>query len=265
VKLIRRGKRAGKKAEPPEPTTAFARVFLLSPANSSGLRSALLTRPQASFALALELKSETGATLADAFTFTSGLYFRGKRRYAERFAAPPPGVPAACVITPGQGLLPLDVRIKREDLLAFAQVPIDVHDRRYREPLVRDARLLLDHLGPQGRVVLLGSVASAKYTSILLEVFGDRLLFPPSFVGRGDMSRGGLLLRCARSGEELEYAPVLGAVVHGPRPPKLPRLHRDAYANDPKLAGVQGPKPERPRPSTSPGSPRSRRPGRSDR
>ena len=35
------------------------------------------------------------------------------------------------------------------------------------------------------------------------------------------MSRGGLLLRCARSGEELTYLPVQGAVRHGPRPPKL--------------------------------------------
>jgi hypothetical protein len=35
------------------------------------------------------------------------------------------------------------------------------------------------------------------------------------------MSRGGLLLRCARAGEELTYVPVQGAVRHGPRPPKL--------------------------------------------
>jgi hypothetical protein len=77
-----------------------------------------------------------------------------------------------------------------------------------------------------GEVVLLGSVASAKYVDPLLSVFGQRLSFPPTFVGRGDMSRGGLLLRCVRSGEELEYAPVDGAVRHGPRPPRLPRLPR---------------------------------------
>jgi len=35
------------------------------------------------------------------------------------------------------------------------------------------------------------------------------------------MSRGGLLLRCMRAGEELEYVPVEGAIRHGPRPPKL--------------------------------------------
>jgi hypothetical protein len=35
------------------------------------------------------------------------------------------------------------------------------------------------------------------------------------------MSRGGLLLRCVRDRRELEYVPVLGAVRHGPRPPRL--------------------------------------------
>jgi len=58
----------------------------------------------------------------------------------------------------------------------------------------------------------------------LLDVFGDRLLFPATFAGRGDMSRGGLLLRCAQSGTPLECVPVRGAVRHGPKPAKLPRL-----------------------------------------
>ena len=43
-------------------------------------------------------------------------------------------------------------------------------------------------------------------------IFGERLLFPIEFVGRGDMSRGGLLLRHARDGVELDYVPVAGAV-----------------------------------------------------
>jgi len=38
------------------------------------------------------------------------------------------------------------------------------------------------------------------------------------------MSRGGLLLRRAAEGVELEYGPVVGAVLHGARPPKLPPL-----------------------------------------
>ena len=57
-------------------------------------------------------------------------------------------------------------------------------------------------------------------------MFGQRLLFPRDFVGRGDMSRGGLLLRASRSGEELTYVPVAGASLRGPRPPKLPKLRR---------------------------------------
>ena len=37
------------------------------------------------------------------------------------------------------------------------------------------------------------------------------------------MSRGGLLLRAARAGDELSYQPVLGAVRRGVCPPRLPR------------------------------------------
>jgi hypothetical protein len=245
-----------------------------------------LLRPQASFPLAVQLRSPAGASLADVFTFSSGLYFRGKRAYAERFAAPPRGIPPACVITPGFGLVPLDTRVRAEDLLEFARVPIDVRDPRYRAPLERDARALLPYLGRSGQVVLLGSVASAKYTQILLEVFGSRLLFPPSFVGRGDMSRGGLLLRCAAAGDELEYAPVLGAVVRGPRPPKLPRLPRRSEkftaapalvnrpdqpdstppSNDaPARRPLKQPINRRARQSNARGSPTSPRPGRSGR
>jgi hypothetical protein len=67
----------------------------------------------------------------------------------------------------------------------------------------------------------LGSIATGKYVDLLLEVFDGRLLFPLEFVGRGDMSRGGLMLRCAADNIELEYAPVRGAIRHGSRPPKL--------------------------------------------
>lgn len=69
--------------------------------------------------------------------------------------------------------------------------------------------------------MLLGSIATDKYCGVLLEVFGPRLRFPAEFVGRGDMSRGGLLLRAARSGTELRYVRVLDAVRRGPRPARL--------------------------------------------
>lgn len=58
----------------------------------------------------------------------------------------------------------------------------------------------------------------------LVATFGARVLFPAEFVGRGDMSRGGLLLRRAREGVELEYAALSGAVRRGKRPPKLERV-----------------------------------------
>jgi hypothetical protein len=103
----------------------------------------------------------------------------------------------------------------------MAEVPVDEDEPRFREPLVQHAGALERALGAEGRAVLLGSVATEKYVGPLMEVLGDRLLFPPTFAGRGDMSRGGLLLRCARAGTPLEYVPVRGAVRHGPKPPKL--------------------------------------------
>jgi hypothetical protein len=81
--------------------------------------------------------------------------------------------------------------------------------------------VLAREIGRECDVVLLGSIATPKYTDVLLDVFGTQLRFPVDFVGRGDMSRGGLLLRRAAAGEELDYAPVAGAVVHGSRPPRL--------------------------------------------
>jgi len=200
----------------PAPT----RIFLLSPARCDGVRMMMLRRKAAQFALALELRSEMGATLGDVFTFTSGLYFRGKLTYARSFGP-------SWVITPGAGLVEPERRIRPRDLDAWAKVRVDLDDRRYRRPLERDARALAERL-PRAEVVLLGSIASDKYVDLLLDIFEHRLLFPVDFVGRGDMSRGGLLLRSARAGTELPYGPVRGAVRHGPRPPRLPKLARGA-------------------------------------
>ena len=182
----------------------------------------LLLNPQAGFALAHEFQAR-GALLGEVFQFASGLYFRGKLSYARAFSRPPHGAPGALAIVPGRGLMDVEVTITAQDLREIAQVNVDVRDRRYRQPLERDARELLRKLGKSGEVVLLGSIATGKYADVLLQIFAERLLFPPSFVGRGDMSRGGLLLRCVRAEMELPYEPLRGANVHGPRPPKLPR------------------------------------------
>ena len=197
------------------------RVFLLSPAHAGGERTALLLRSGATFPLARAVQSEAGAPLGEVFRFTSGLYFRGKLAYAEAFARPPRGVPGALVITTGAGLVPPSAPVTANDLRAFAAVPVDPRDHRYRAPLERDARALAE-AAPRAEVVLLGSVASGKYVDVLAGILGERLLFPAEFVGRGDMSRGGLMLRCARAGTELTYLEVSGALRHGPRPPRLP-------------------------------------------
>jgi hypothetical protein len=168
-----------------------------------------------------------GAPLGDVFAWLSALYFRGKLAYARRFARPPGGLAGgALVMAPGTGLREADTRISAADLRAMATVDIETAD--FVRPLRRDAALLDRLCGPGARVVLLGSIATGKYVDTLLDVFGPRLVFPSQFVGRGDMSRGGLMLRAARSGEELPYATIANAVLHGPRPPKLPRLHRPA-------------------------------------
>ena len=207
-----------------EPTAK--RVFLLSPANCGGTRAQMVMSPSAQFELACRLRSRDGAPLGDLFSFVSGLYFRGKLAYARRFAQPPdPADPVAAggvlVITPNAGLRAADTPVTLGSFLAFASVPIDLKNATYRRPLEQAANALLRAVGSDCDIVLLGSIASGKYVEVLQPVFGDRLVFPPAFVGRGDMSRGGLMLRCVTAGTELEYAPIAGAVRHGPRPPKL--------------------------------------------
>jgi hypothetical protein len=186
----------------------------------------MLLSERASFELARRLRGGEGVALGEAFAFISGLYFRGKLAYGLEFARPPePDLPhtasGALVITPTAGLRAVETAVTIEALQQFAAVDIAANDPRYRTPLVSSARALAEETGPDCEVVLLGSIASAKYVDVLIEVFDDRLLFPIDFVGRGDMSRGGLLLRAVRSGEELKYVPVKGAVRHGPRPPRL--------------------------------------------
>lgn len=186
----------------------------------------MIVSENARFDLAVRLRQE-GAPLGEVFSFISGLYFRGKLAYAQRFADARAGVPGAYVITASGGLIPPESLITIELLRAISAAPIDVTDQRYREPLERDARAICEFAGPKCEVVLLGSIATPKYVEPLLEIFGERLLFPVEFVGRGDMSRGGLMLRSARAGEQLRYVPVATAVRHGPRPAKLPRLIRE--------------------------------------
>jgi hypothetical protein len=178
------------------------------------------------FPLAERLRSRQGAPLGELFAFVSGLYFRGKLTYARRFAAPPDPANAVVgcgvhVITPNAGLRDPDTLVTSTAVRAFAGADVHPDNAAYRKPLERSARSLANEIGADCHVVLLGSIASPKYVGVLLDIFGERLRFPLEFVGRGDMSRGSLLLRKAAEGAELTYAPFAGAVLHGARPPRI--------------------------------------------
>jgi hypothetical protein len=195
------------------------RIFLLSPAKVSGVRAGLLLNPTAPFALARQFR-EGGLPLADVFTFASGLYFRGKITYARHFADAGKGERVR-VITSNAGLLDPAVQLDPPALRAFGKTDISEDNPRFHRPLRRDARALAAQLAPDGIAILLGSIATAKYRDVLLEAFGERLVFPRDFIGRGDMSRGGLLLRAARENAELPYISVQGAIFKGKRAPRI--------------------------------------------
>jgi hypothetical protein len=202
-----------------------ARVFLLSPADCSGKRAGMLQKADPSHDLGRRLHGRDGAELGDVFSFVSSLYFRGKLAYARAFTRPPQGVAGVHVITPCDGLRSPESALRVVDLKRYARVDIDAEERRYTQPLRRDLQAHASAWA-EAEVVLLGSVASPKYVDLLISVLGDRLFFPPDFVGRGDMSRGGLMLRCVEERRELTYVALVGAQRHGPRPPRLDPLTR---------------------------------------
>jgi hypothetical protein len=199
------------------------RIFFLSPANLAGIRAGYVLNPNGESDLACRLR-RNGVMLGELFSFISGLYFRAKLAYARAFSTPPVDGAGSFVITANEGLLPPETVVTRDRLRDWAANDIDAADRRYRAPLDRDCHLLLERFGNTCDVVLLGSIATPKYVEPLLQIFGERLVFPAAFVGRGDMSRGGLMLRSVEAGAELSYTPVLNATRYGPRPPKLPPL-----------------------------------------
>ena len=185
----------------------------------------MLQRPEAGHDLARRLQGPEGAPLGDVFAFVSSLYFRGKLAYARAFARPPAGNAGIHVITPCDGLQPPELALRVADLERYGGIPVDAEEPRYSGPLLR----AFESLAPtwaDTEVVLLGSVASPKYVDLITPFLGERLLFPADFVGRGDMSRGGLMLRSVEEGRELRYVPVLGAALHGARPERLPPKKR---------------------------------------
>jgi hypothetical protein len=196
----------------------------------------MLLRKESALAPAARLREGT-LTLGEAFSFVSGLYFRGKLTYATAFGRAPALVPPVLIITPTRGLQSPDTCVTTDVIEEFASVDVDADEPRYRSPLDRDLAILDEQVPQQARVILLGSLATTKYVDLLVGTLGDRLYYPPSFVGRGDMSRGGLLLRSTAAGSELEYAPLhAGSQRHGARPPKLGPLRPRSRVS----AGVGG-------------------------
>jgi hypothetical protein len=210
---------------PAEPAPAPSHlVFLLSPAHCGGRRAEILLRPEAAFPLAVRLRQE-GASIGEVFSFLSGLYFRGKLAYGREFARPPAGMhEGVLVITPGRGLLSPDTPVTLDELRSIAGVGVDPGEPRFRDPLEHDVETLAALLAGEDVVVLLGSIATGKYVDVIERHLDGRLRFPSQFVGRGDMSRGGLMLRCVTSRQELEYVSIAGAVRRGSRPPRLEPL-----------------------------------------
>jgi hypothetical protein len=196
-------------------------VFLLSPATLRGVRGRRILEGTCSAGFMETLHAGGRVPLGEVYTFISSLYFRGKWAYAAAFGRPGTLDTASWVVTPDLGLLPAEHPVDMETLRRFASVDIDPSEPAYLEPLRETASAVGRELGSRGRAVLLGSIASGKYVEPLAGVLGRALLFPEAFVGRGDMSRGGLLLRAAAAGEELGYVVAADAPRRGSRPPKL--------------------------------------------
>jgi hypothetical protein len=141
------------------------------------------------------------------FSFLSGLYFRGKLEYARAFAhTTAAGAGGVYIITMTDGLVSPDARISLEDLERYALCREGA--AAAIASLESTARTLLQRIGSDGDVVLLGSVGTGKYTDLLAPIFGERLLFPRDVLHIGQLARGALFLRRARERHELEYIPV---------------------------------------------------------
>ena len=84
------------------------------------------------------------------------------------------------------------------------------------KPIADAVSALVGSITAGGKVLACGNGGSAA----------DAQHFAAEFVGRGDMSRGGMMLRAARDEKELVYAMVAGATRRGKRPPKLGKLPR---------------------------------------
>jgi hypothetical protein len=190
-------------------------VFLLSPAHAGGVKAKLLVSEKSRFETALRFRSREGLSIAEAYSFMSALYFRGKVAYSLRFGSD------YYVIVPGFGLVPLDWKMTPARFDRLKEVEVDPRCAEYTRSLQKTASRVAASIPADCRVVLLGSIATDKYVNVLAPIFKRHLHYPKLFSGRGDMSRGALMLQASRTGQELEYAPVLSKLSCTVRQPKL--------------------------------------------
>ena len=192
------------------------RIFVLSPANCNGLRARCVLKKNCESELAQRLRGD-GAPLGEVFSFLSALYFRGKLAYAQAYADPPSNCPGIMIITPTAGLVPHDTLVRVSTLRGFSRGRIHVKNRGYCSWLQRTAKKLAIQMGADCELVLLGSLATGKYLDILRPIYRSRLRVPEKFIGLGDMSRGGLLLRCVRENQQLNYIDAAIATASKPK------------------------------------------------
>jgi hypothetical protein len=178
-------------------------IFLISPANMSGVRGARLLCETGTGDIHTRLKGE-GVELGEVFTHVSSLYFRGKLEYGNAFGGTLSGSSGAYIITPNAGLMSPKTKVRLEELRAICNTEINAGNEQFCRPLESDIRRLREKC-EGSRFVLLGSIATPKYVEPLMRVLEGDLFYPSAFAGLGDMSRGALLLQCVRTQVELDY------------------------------------------------------------
>jgi len=178
-------------------------IFLISPANMSGVRGTRLLCETGKGDVHMRLKGE-GVELGEVFSYVSSLYFRGKLEYGNAFGNKPSVGPGPYIITPSAGLVSPKTKVRLEELRAICNTEIDASNDQFCRPLENDVRRLRQKY-EGSRFVLLGSIATPKYVEPLMRALEGDLFYPSAFVGLGDMSRGALLLQCARTQVELVY------------------------------------------------------------
>ena len=203
---------------------ACRRIFLLSPARCGGRRSELLFNERAGFDLALHFATRRAHRWERCSAFSVACISAGNWRTPAAFHKLLKAWSAHTPLPPTAGCY----RSILPSLWVTSAFSATWTSRR-RHPLQRAAGAYRPRVGSTGRKQRNRPARQRRLRKICgcaLETFGSWLTFPSEFVGRGDMSRGGLMLRCVDEGRELAYIPVVGAVRNG----KHRRSWRDGWS-----------------------------------